>query len=141
VVEVQYFERARLEFHPDRTATNLGVVVGRLGMEVPILGRLASPMPEGLRGQQVILDKSTIKTPQVFFQFWVRNGGPELFGYPISPVLMEVVRQGKPLAVQYYERARFEYHPDNAGTSKEVRLTDLGTQVFARKYGAKPTKH
>src|SRR5436189_115583 len=40
----------------------------------------------------------------------------------------------QPLVVQYFERNRFEYHPENVGTPYEVLLGQLGTEV-ARKKG------
>jgi len=36
--------------------------------------------------------------------------------------------------VQYFERERFEYHPESAGTPYEVELGRLGAQV-ARQRG------
>jgi YVTN family beta-propeller protein len=36
--------------------------------------------------------------------------------------------------VQYFERARFEYHPEHAGTPSEVLLGRLGVQQFAARY-------
>lgn len=56
-----------------------------------------------------------------FKAFWERNGGVQVFGYPVS-------RQsaGVPNPSQYLERQRFEYHPDNSGTPYEVLLGLLG---------------
>src|SRR5207302_8629300 len=35
--------------------------------------------------------------------------------------------------VQYFERSRMEYHPENAGTAYEVLLGQLGTEVVRKK--------
>jgi hypothetical protein len=35
--------------------------------------------------------------------------------------------------VQYFERARFEWHPDNIGTPYEVLLGLLGNQLLVEK--------
>jgi len=59
-----------------------------------------------------------------FLIFWQANGGLLAFGYPISPVLLEQGYQ-----VQYFERQRFEYHPEEAGTQYEVQLGLLGTEM------------
>ncbi len=48
-----------------------------------------------------------------------------LFGYPITEPFWE---QG--LLVQYTERARFEYHPDKAGTPWAVLLGRLGAVIW-----------
>jgi hypothetical protein len=34
--------------------------------------------------------------------------------------------------VQWFERARFEYHPEYADTPAEVELTQLGRQLWER---------
>lgn len=58
-----------------------------------------------------------------FKHFWDKNGGVDIFGYPISE---EFVENGR--TVQYFERAVFEYHSELAGTPAEVQLTLLGNQ-------------
>lgn len=135
-VEVQYFEKARLEFRPECANVEFGVVPGRLGLEVPIADTPPSPLPAGLQGQQIILHAGSLMMPRLFFEFWERHGGPEVFGYPISPVLVDVESDGTRLTVQYYERACFEYHPEREA-SEVVQLSNLGRQVFAAKYDAK----
>src|SRR5215210_2650125 len=42
-----------------------------------------------------------------FRQFWLQGGGLDIFGYPITEVFIE---NGRP--VQYFERARLEWHGD-----------------------------
>jgi hypothetical protein len=39
---------------------------------------------------------------------------------------------GRPRVVQYFERARFEYFPENAGTPYEVQLGLLGEAILMR---------
>jgi putative inorganic carbon (HCO3(-)) transporter len=133
-VLVQYFERARMQHHPELEGTQVAVSLGHLGAEVPIGGRVASPLPEGLGGQQVQLVPGSIWTPWKFSIFWHLNGGELMLGRPITPVLLEKTMQGTEMAVQYFERARLEYRADLAGTVDEVRLADLGIEVFNRRY-------
>ena len=38
--------------------------------------------------------------------------------------------------MQYFERAVFEYHPENAGTQYDVLLSHLGTFRYTAKYPA-----
>jgi len=56
-----------------------------------------------------------------FLAYWRANGGLSIYGYPIS----EPFDQGG-FKVQYFERARFELHPEFAGTPYEVELGLLG---------------
>jgi putative inorganic carbon (hco3(-)) transporter len=139
LVEVQYFERARLEYRPGRAGTPLEIVPGNVGMEVPVRGAMEIQLPGGLEGERVIFTtKGTgMPTPRKFFAFWESNGGPDLFGYPITPLLMDTGNEGKSLAVQYFEKARLEYHPEFAGTVYEVQVSKLGVEVFDKKYGHK----
>ncbi len=70
------------------------------------------------------------RASQRFSPYWQNNGGISLFGYPISGERMEKSQtDGKTYIVQWYERARFEYHPENAGTPNEVLLGLLGVQL------------
>lgn len=49
-----------------------------------------------------------------FAQFWRQNGGLAVFGYPISAAQTESnADTGQTYLVQYFERQRFEYHPEN----------------------------
>ncbi len=58
-----------------------------------------------------------------FRRYWETHGGLALYGYPLTP---EFYEQG--FIVQYFERNRFEYHPELAGTAYEVLLGRLGSQ-------------
>lgn len=70
-----------------------------------------------------------------FLTYWQRNGGVAQQGFPISGEFTEVSDlNGKPYTVQYFERAVFELHPENAGTQFEVLLSQLGRVQFNRKY-------
>src|SRR5205807_2668533 len=65
-----------------------------------------------------------------FFAWWTRYGGLAQFGYPITEALAERdPASGITYTVQYFERARFEYHPEYEGTPAEVLLGLLGVQV------------
>src|SRR5438105_692170 len=107
-LNVQYFERARFELHPGAGAQS-DIALGKLGLEVPVSGTIANPLPEGLQGEQVDFKEVGISVPKKFSDFWGRNGGAAIFGNPMTPVLTDSSPDGKQLAVQYFERARFEY--------------------------------
>jgi len=62
-----------------------------------------------------------------FLEYWNRYGGLAQFGYPLTEEFFEEVGpNNKQYRVQYFERNRFEYHPENAGTQYEVLLGTLG---------------
>ena len=53
-----------------------------------------------------------------------------MFGYPITEPYQEVnPDDGKTYTVQYFERNRFEYHPENADASYQVLLGLLGKTI------------
>lgn len=56
--------------------------------------------------------------------FWERNGGLAVFGFPITPQQEELI-EGRSLQVQWFERNRLEIHPDNA-PPYNVQLGRLG---------------
>jgi Glycosyl hydrolases family 39 len=59
-----------------------------------------------------------------FLDFYDHNGGVPQFGYPITEAHME-----NGYLVQWTERQRLEYHPENAGTLYEVLLGLLGREL------------
>ncbi|MFL5732059.1 MAG: hypothetical protein ACJ78Q_02565, partial [Chloroflexia bacterium] len=79
-----------------------------------------------------------------FLDYWTRYGGLPQFGYPITEEFVEPAgTTGKqPLVVQYFERSRFEYHPEYKGTPYEILLGLLGNQLAQKKgypYGWYPS--
>ena len=70
-----------------------------------------------------------------FLEYWQRNGALPQQGYPISAEMQEISEtDGKPYTVQYFERAVFEHHPENAGKPSEVLLSLLGVFRYKSKY-------
>lgn len=59
-----------------------------------------------------------------FRSFWERNGGVDIFGYPVTE---EFVRRSDGKIVQYFERARFELRVEN-----NQAVVDLG--LLGREY-------
>lgn len=121
---VQYFERQRLEYHPELERAGFSVLPGLVGREAAAIeGRTfgpAAPQP----GLQYFPQTSHNLDPH-FADFWARNGDVLVFGYPISEGFTE-----NGVLVQYFERARFEYHPEFAGTPNEIELGLLGRVVW-----------
>lgn len=65
-----------------------------------------------------------------FKGYWENNGGLAIFGLPLTEEFQEFnPADGNLYTVQYFERARFEYHPEHRGTPFEVQLGLLGRQI------------
>jgi LPXTG-site transpeptidase (sortase) family protein len=126
---VQYFERARLEWH----AVFAQVQAGHLGRwaaqgyaEHPAFVSVASAGPE-----QIFFAPTGHTLGNPFAKFWQEHGGLNVFGYPISEPFEEVSSaDGQMYLVQYFERARFEYHPE-LPPAYQVSLGHLGRQYLA----------
>jgi hypothetical protein len=71
----------------------------------------------------------------VFRTYWEAQGGLSQFGYPLTEEFIEVSpTDGKPYVTQYFERARFEQHPENQPPNN-VLLGLLGTTVTQGREG------
>ncbi|HMA37393.1 MAG TPA: hypothetical protein VKY74_23270 [Chloroflexia bacterium] len=74
----------------------------------------------------------------IFLSYWTTHGGLAQQGYPISELLSEVSPlDGKTYIEQYFERAVFEYHPENQPPF-DVLLSQLGTFRYRAQYGTPP---
>jgi hypothetical protein len=75
-----------------------------------------------------------------FLEYWHANGGLAQQGFPISDTFVEVSElNGLPYTVQYFERAVFELHPENA-PPYDVLLSQLGKFRMEQEYpGGIPT--
>ena len=62
-----------------------------------------------------------------FLAYWGAHGGLAQQGYPLSNEFTELSPlDGKPYRVQYFERARFEYHPEQRDPQFQVLLGSSG---------------
>ncbi len=134
---VQYFERARFEYHPELAGTNNSVLLGLLGTQ------LTAQRSEAAFGRQ----EGSVEVPQIsyfpqtghylafgFKQYWEANGGLAIYGYPVSEEFTEKnLDDGNSYTVQYFERARFEYHPEFKNSPYEVLLSLLGNSLLRHK--------
>jgi subtilisin family serine protease len=129
---VQYFQRNRFEYHPEKQPP-YQVLLGLLGSEATT-GKIdfppVDPIPPTANAVYFSETGHTLKNQ--FLAYWKANGGLAIFGYPISEAF-----QDGPYYVQYFQRNRFELHPENYGTPYEVLLGLLGTDL-ARNRGYIP---
>ncbi len=71
----------------------------------------------------------------LFYEYWAAHGGLAQQGLPLSEEFAEInPSNGKTYSVQYFERARFEYHPENAAPYN-VLLGLLGGEQYKARYG------
>ncbi|WP_026370162.1 hypothetical protein [Kallotenue papyrolyticum] len=136
---VQYFERAVLEEHPENFGrdNNRWFILGRLlGRELakgrenePPFQPVPNPNQAGVlwfRETGHTLRNDPVRGP--FRQFWEQYGGLPVFGYPISEPFQERNPDtGEVYWVQYFERNRFEYQPQQPPDYR-VLLGRLGAQ-------------
>jgi hypothetical protein len=97
----------------------------------------STPVPPGapLPGEGSMTFPETGKTVSgIFLDYWRQHGGLAQQGYPISNLMEEASDlNGKVYTVQYFERAVFEYHPENQAPYN-VLLSQLGTFQHRKKY-------
>jgi polysaccharide biosynthesis protein PslG len=145
---VQYFERAVLEEHPENFGkdNNRFYILGRLLGNELIKGRENEepfrPVPQipsnanqtWFPETQHTLRNDPVRGP--FKQFWEQYGGLVVFGFPKSEPFQEKNPDtGETYWVQYFERNRFEYHPNERDPSFRVLLGRLGDQYAKQNPG------
>ncbi len=130
---VQYFERAVFEYHPE---------VGADGVLLSLLGVTAyqQKYPSGAPAQKpdtavgsTLFAQTGHRLGGLFQQYWQAHGGLAQQGYPLSDEFTETGADGKTRTVQYFERAVFEAHPENA-PPYNVLLTRLGATTLTAHY-------
>lgn len=141
-IAVQRFERNRIELHPNNQRP-YDVQLGRLGVDrLQQQGRdwfgFAKSGDTG--GCRVFAETGHAVCGKIL-QAWRSNGlqldskraiseaeSLALFGLPISGIITETLSNGKQYQVQWFERARFELHPENAAPY-DVLLGLLGNET------------
>ena len=136
----QWLERERLESHPELQPPYT-ILLGRLGVErLAQLGRDWRSFPKAAPGTPHYFAVTGHAIAPQFWDHWRGHGlelgdagGSErealaLFGYPLSEPAMERNQAGDMVLTQWFERARFEYHPDNPAPYT-VLLGLLGQEV------------
>ena len=139
---VQYFERARFEYHPEHLSSDQQVMLSLIGQELYADRAFAAGTPDA--GTRYFSETGHSLSGR-FLAFWTKRGGLPIFGFPISEPFDETSPvDGQVRVTQYFERARFEYVPEDMdgvyrqmelyngiqlATLHEVRLSNIGLQV------------
>jgi hypothetical protein len=147
---VQYLERTRLEYAPSNPPP-YDVLLGRIGAEVMEqegLNWREMPAGDGPEAGCLYFEQTNhnvcnqLQNQGVgFLSYWQSNGlefdgqpghsyaeSLALFGLPLTEPY-EYAVEGKLVQVQWFERARFEWHPDNPAGSR-VLLGRLGAKLL-----------
>jgi hypothetical protein len=143
---VQWLERNRLELHP-QNPPEYRVLLGRMGAErLTQLGRdpFAEPRDAGPQPGCLWFETTQLnvcdQAPGVGFKrYWEANGlqipglnayqrSLALFGLPLTSAQPEPGPDGELILTQWFERARFEWHPNNPDPFR-VLLGRLGSEV------------
>jgi thermitase len=139
---VQYFERHRLELHPENAAP-YNVLLARIGDDVlRAAGRDWNAFPRGGPQAGCIHFEATGQSLcEPLLSYWRGNGlefdgragtsyaeSLALFGQPLSPAQQEEIAPGVVVTVQWFERARLEDHG-----SGRVLLGLLGNELVQRR--------
>ena len=144
-IATQFTERQRFELHPEHAGTPYEVELGRLGADDArargLYGSEAAFAPLATADPGCAMFVETGHTAcGAFLAYWQTHGlniGDDgnayreslaLFGYPLSEPYSD---PDTGLTIQYFERAVFEYHPENAGTPYAVLLRRLGAEQLA----------
>ncbi len=119
---VQYFQKARIEWHPDNPdpyKIQLGLLGDELKYRQP---RIQEPIPRSRR--RVYFPQTGHTIAYTFLDYFKAHGGIDIFGYPITEMYFE-----DGIVVQYFQRLKMEWHPDDPVS--RVQIGNLGELYLA----------
>jgi hypothetical protein len=129
-LRVQYFQRVRMEWHPnnpDPYKVQLGLLADELGYNYYPRAR-----PEQIPAINSAVHHHFTETGHVvsyvFLQYFREMGGLDIFGYPRSEFMFE-----NGYTVQYFQRARMVWHPESIH-GPQMHLTNLG-EIYLERIG------
>lgn len=147
-LQAQPFERNRLELHP-KAAPPYDVQLGRLGARRSRARAAMGQLRQGRSPRRTISPPPARAIAPAFWPFWSSHGAGldgqrgtsfaeslALFGMPLSPLQTELIEGGE-YQVQWFERARFELHPENPPGAR-VLLGLLQRELAGRAPAALP---
>jgi hypothetical protein len=126
---VQYFQRARMEWHPSNPAlyrVQLGLLADELGHDYP--GAQADQIPSPTGALHKYFPETDHVVSYAFLDYFRTHGGLDTFGYPRSEFIYEGGR-----VVQYFQRARMEWHPERE-VGSQISLANLG-ELYIERFG------
>ena len=118
----QYFQRARFELHPDNPAgfqVQLSLLGDLLNYDRP---GVADPTTTNPRCHYFPETRHSVCN--AFLDYFNKNGGLDVFGYPIGELDIDHDRP-----IQSFQRMRMEWYPEKP-IGQRVQLTNFGTLAF-----------
>ncbi|MCO5176013.1 MAG: hypothetical protein M9890_03425 [Thermomicrobiales bacterium] len=141
----QFFERQRFEWHAENVGTPYEVLLGRLGAELLVSqGRDWRDLPQADPSAPHYQPATGHAIDERFWAYWSGHGldlgdagvsfreSLALFGYPLTEPMLETNADGDTVLTQYFERAVFEWHPENPA-EWQVLLRRLGAEEVAQR--------
>jgi O-antigen ligase len=123
---VQYFERARFEWHPEHAGTRFEVLLTRLGSQVDaVRGSAASAVEPSADTSCRYFDVTRHNLCGAFKDYWEAYGALHVLGYPLTEALEE-----DGTTVQYFERARLEWRPGTRPERFDILAAPLGERAL-----------
>ncbi len=134
----QYFERARFEYHPEVADPQSQILLGLLGREVLVArypsGKVEATAETVPGGGSQSFAQTGYNVTGAFLTYWQTHGGLAQQGLPITPAFYETNQaDSKRYLIQYFERARFEYHPEVVDPIFQVLLGLVGQEVYQQR--------
>ena len=128
-LRVQYFQNTRMEWHPYNPAlyqVQLGLLADELGHQFP--PARSDKIPTFNSNLRHYFPETRHVVEYSFLDYFRSKGGLDIFGFPRSEFMYEDGR-----IVQYFQRARMEWHPEITSGS-QMRLTPLG-EIYIERFG------
>lgn len=120
-LQVQYFQKARMEFHPENPPAykvQLGLLSDQLGHGTPPLP------PNNIDLYHRYFPETGHTVAFAFLNFFDKYGNLDVFGYPIAEFAFE-----NGYYVQYFQRVKMVWHPELSGDDR-MQLVELGSIHF-----------
>jgi len=121
-IQVQYFQKARLESHPDNPPpyqVQLGLLADELNYRNP-----PQPRQQPDSSNRHYFPETGHTVSLAFLRFFREQGGIDIFGCPVTEMYYEEGR-----IVQYFQRMKMAWYPTDSASP--VHIEDLG-EIYLR---------
>lgn len=127
---VQYFQRARFEWHPGVWPERHNVLQGLLGVEIAgdMAGHDAFSPVDTAKDDCTYFAVTGHNVCGEFLKRWQMSGGLPVFGYPIS----EAFEDADGMLIQFFERQVMEHQPGVWPERHDVLFRLIGVDVWER---------
>lgn len=130
---VQYFERSVLSMDLSGATSPPAIYSDKLGYNIYIDPQARQPVETFVPNPDFIFFPETGHTVAHGFKaVFEARGGADVFGLPLSEEWSATTPDGRDVVYQAFERARFEWWPDQAGTGAEITLGVLTLEWMQR---------